>query len=112
MTVGDRYERLVVLRIFGQDAVVRCDCGSTTTKQRRDILAGRTLSCGCLRRQLSAQRLRDIAKGNVTFSDDVIKAVRSAPPTVTSVELAKVHGMTAQYAAMLRRGLWRKDIRP
>lgn len=35
--------------------VADCDCGETTVVERASVLAGRTKSCGCLRREVSRQ---------------------------------------------------------
>lgn len=63
---GQRFGRLVVLGIDSKyiapcgkrDAKWRCqcDCGKETTVIGRNLLSGRTRSCGCLHRELLSER--------------------------------------------------------
>lgn len=63
---GLRYGRLVALEPRGSDRhgyvrwLCRCDCGSETTVVSISLVAGRTKSCGCLARELTAAR--DVAR--------------------------------------------------
>lgn len=59
---GDKYARLTVLEEHGRsnDGKVlwkcRCDCGNITITTGRAIFYGRTRSCGCLMREMAAQK--------------------------------------------------------
>lgn len=59
---GQRFGRLQVVRFAGYDdrhlATWRCHCacGTTLTTSTSNLRSGRVQSCGCLRRELSAQR--------------------------------------------------------
>lgn len=61
---GRKYGRLLVLEragTSGQDGqrrtmwLCQCDCGNTTVVIGANLRAGMTRSCGCLRREISAQ---------------------------------------------------------
>lgn len=55
---GDRFGALVVVHYAGWRKgqqpkwACRCDCGAVVLCQRHNLLAGRTKSCGCLKRPL------------------------------------------------------------
>lgn len=60
--VGDRYGRLVGLEFHETRRnhahwLFQCDCGETTIANGAAVRAGRTTSCGCLHREVSAERL-------------------------------------------------------
>lgn len=61
---GTRFGRLSVVREVGRnkwrDRLVecRCDCGNTVVVALGKLKSGRTRSCGCLRSEASAERLR------------------------------------------------------
>lgn len=61
--IGERFRRLVVEGSAGRNAsrqavwLCRCDCGKRTTALADNIKRGRTTSCGCLRRELSVEKL-------------------------------------------------------
>ena len=79
---GQRFGRLVCLEIaepkvvkhFARDGVCtqktfvrwlcRCDCGNLHIAYANHLKAGTARSCGCLRRELAAARLREIGKRN------------------------------------------------
>ena len=42
----------------------QCDCGNFKTVGRNDLLSKKTQSCGCLRREISAQNISEISKNN------------------------------------------------
>lgn len=50
-TIGQRFERLVVMGREGRYALVRCDCGTEKRVQYCNLVTGATKSCGCLRRE-------------------------------------------------------------
>jgi hypothetical protein len=57
---GQRFGRLTVMRRLPQPdgrCECRCDCGAATLVDPRNLKSGNTLSCGCLMRELSAERL-------------------------------------------------------
>lgn len=62
--VGQRFGRLVALdreshrvgkRVYWW---CRCDCGEMVAVERRKLIDGTTQSCGCLRREVVAERNR------------------------------------------------------
>lgn len=66
MNVGDIFGRLTVLELIPghlqprrvrNRARVRCGCGAESIVRSSHLVSGNTLSCGCLRRELSAARL-------------------------------------------------------
>lgn len=51
---GQRFGRLVVLSASGKSRVCQCDCGNTITVENANVLkSGNTLSCGCLRKEIT-----------------------------------------------------------
>ena len=54
---GQRYGRLVVVRVATSDGVGRarwlcaCDCGGTAVYRRQVLIAGQATSCGCARKE-------------------------------------------------------------
>lgn len=60
--IGRKFGRLTVLGDGPRNVrrratwICRCDCGNEYVGQQSDIANGNTSSCGCLRRELSAQR--------------------------------------------------------
>jgi hypothetical protein len=61
---GMRFERLLVLFRVENDRhkqarfLTVCDCGREHVLNGSSLLSGRTRSCGCLKREVTAQRLR------------------------------------------------------
>lgn len=59
---GQRFERLVVVGMAGQDrwkaalCLCRCDCGAEKTVSSNNLRMGRVRSCGCLRSEESRAR--------------------------------------------------------
>lgn len=58
---GQRYGRLVAIqeqyRIGSRSYwLCRCDCGNEVIAEKHDMRLGCTRSCGCLRREMLAQR--------------------------------------------------------
>ena len=67
VTAGEIYGRLTILSqtrkvmpggTIRRAAECRCDCGTVTTVEIRDLKRGITRSCGCLSREKSAERGR------------------------------------------------------
>lgn len=59
---GERFGRLVVKRLVKHDGKGRkwwakCDCGRDAEVFQANLTQGRTRSCGCLKRELAAERL-------------------------------------------------------
>jgi hypothetical protein len=63
--VGDKVNYLTIQEIYTKDfgtyrkkvAVCLCDCGKETSPNLQDIKKGSTVSCGCHRNKVSAERL-------------------------------------------------------
>lgn len=55
---GKKFGRLTVLNddMGGSCCFCICDCGKTTITKKYSLTSGKTKSCGCLRREASAQR--------------------------------------------------------
>lgn len=62
--INQRYGRLIVIAEAGRDKgrnrlwECRCDCGSTIKARGFSLKSGRTQSCGCLMREVNAQRIK------------------------------------------------------
>ena len=60
--IGQRFGRLLVISEADRDKqqrvkwLCRCDCGVEKVVQGRDLRRGKTKSCGCLNREVSAER--------------------------------------------------------
>lgn len=68
--IGTRFSRLEVLEKLNvvKGCVTykcRCDCGKICIKKSTYLLQGHTRSCGCLRDEKTAERLKEIQKRNV-----------------------------------------------
>jgi hypothetical protein len=58
---GKRFSRLFVVSLFQRKPVYwecLCDCGNRLRVKPDRLKSGMTKSCGCLRKEMSAQRLR------------------------------------------------------
>jgi hypothetical protein len=61
--IGQRFERLLVISAAGKNKskkllwLCRCDCGVERIVAGNNLRSGDTRSCGCLNRQLAAERL-------------------------------------------------------
>ena len=58
-----RFGRLVAVRPFinnghGTEWLCICDCGKEIVTQRSNLRYGRTKSCGCLRREVTSERMK------------------------------------------------------
>jgi len=61
--IGQRFERLVVVKRLGtarghKEALVKCDCGAHKVIREDALRKSTEKSCGCLRRELAASRVR------------------------------------------------------
>ena len=56
--IGCCFGRLTVVNSEGQSCNCLCSCGNRMTTTRWKLIGGHTKSCGCLRSELSAERLR------------------------------------------------------
>lgn len=61
---GGRFGRLTVQDYAGRHNcnhywLCRCDCGTTATVERRQLVSGKTTSCGCYARELRLARMRE-----------------------------------------------------
>lgn len=58
---GQRYNRLVALRRHkNQQWLWQCDCGKQHVAQAAKVVAGHVKSCGCLRREVSTERIAHV----------------------------------------------------
>jgi len=60
---GDKYSRLTIIKEiekkqYNRQFLCKCDCGNETTVSSSQLLKGDAKSCGCLRREVTAQRNR------------------------------------------------------
>ena len=55
---GRRFGRLIVERMAARRARCKCDCGSIIVVPPSSLLDGKRVSCGCLSRERSANRVR------------------------------------------------------
>lgn len=59
LAIGSRFTRLVVEREASPGIYVcKCDCGTVRQIPRNNLTSGNTKSCGCLNRELAAERLK------------------------------------------------------
>ena len=63
---GQRFGRLTVIepdtpcdKEHGYRWIVRCDCGTTFSAYRHNLVTGLTRSCGCLRRETMKNNRRN-----------------------------------------------------
>lgn len=62
--IGQRFGRLVVLRVAGHDAArraryaCRCDCGRDVEIAAHSVIGGSSTSCGCRNREVASARLK------------------------------------------------------
>lgn len=84
---GQRFGRLVAIAFveYGANHAAlwncRCDCGAERIVTRTSLLQQYTRSCGCLRRERTAQRNRQrsrIERSDISVSAATIAKVRSA----------------------------------
>lgn len=68
--VGQTFGRLTVLREHAGPSIYgyrkwecRCSCGADAVVSGHNLRAGNTRSCGCLRREVSAERARQMHAG-------------------------------------------------
>lgn len=64
---GQRFGRLVVLRREYVDSrkawwLCKCDCGASHVVEGGRLRSGTTRSCGCLRAEIAAERMREIGR--------------------------------------------------
>lgn len=64
---GKRFGRLVVLRREYVDSrrawwLCKCDCGASHAVEGTQLRRGNTRSCGCLRAEIAAERMREIGR--------------------------------------------------
>jgi hypothetical protein len=71
LKIGERFGRWLVIGLpqyrasQGTLYPVRCDCGTQGLAQRHPLTSGKSKSCGCLDRELAAERARVMGKANV-----------------------------------------------
>ncbi|MCF8890638.1 HNH endonuclease [Priestia megaterium] len=69
--LGQRFGRLVVIEKSTNQAsngsfywICRCDCGNTKEVRRRNLIEGIAQSCGCLKSELTSNRMKQITGEN------------------------------------------------
>ena len=62
---GQRFGKLVAIRYYpekkhGRDSwwLCQCDCGNQMVTSRQSLIRGKTKSCGCIRNEMSTERLK------------------------------------------------------
>ena len=86
--IGHQYGRLCVVQRNPYDkniAVCECECGKVVNVRVGHILAGKTRSCGCLRKELSRSRCAENCK---QLYDDV-RAYKTNIKAITSTKRRK-----------------------
>ncbi len=93
---GARFNRLVVLAVFGAKRAVQCDCGESKQVAAKDLFHGRTGSCGCLQRELTAERSRQRNAVSVDTVSGRLTVVRMIAPALgrTQCEVVCTCGST------------------
>jgi hypothetical protein len=76
-TVGQRYGRLLVVRVNRQRIDCRCDCGTTRTVLLSNLRAGKTQSCGCLARAINSRVHRTHGESCATGNTPEYRAWRN-----------------------------------
>jgi hypothetical protein len=98
VTPGQRFGRLIVTspetrRGRHRAAECRCDCGEAVTVRLSHLVSGTTVSCGCLRRELSSQRGRtpEVLEHLAQLQQSL---ERRAIPAVTGAATLTTHGLS------------------
>lgn len=86
---GERYGRLVAVSLhperFGVEGqrkwLCQCDCGNTALVASRQLIQGRTRSCGCLSSETTAARNKAAARINIQYGSEFgrLTVISSAP---------------------------------
>ena len=68
--VGERFGRLIVVGEIEpikntRQFMCKCDCGNEKVVRIPDLLLGRTRSCGCLRKEISKERMSEDLTGQI-----------------------------------------------
>ena len=56
--IGQKFNRLTIIAQSGLSSTALCDCGGVITTTTYNIKSGRTSSCGCFRREVTAGNSR------------------------------------------------------
>jgi hypothetical protein len=62
VNLGDKFNRLRVLKQTGTTCKVRCDCGVIKAVPTSKMVVGRIKSCGCLKNELASKRITAMNK--------------------------------------------------
>ena len=106
---GRRYGRLTVLeRDFEKESQYnsrgstywrcQCDCGNIISTQRNSLLQGTTVSCGCYRKEKSAELLSKIS------SENYIDEIGNVYGKLTVIEKAEGNGIGAYWLGQCECG--------
>ena len=62
--LGKKFGRLTVIQEYGKDKngkvlwECQCDCGKKTVSLGSNLVRGKSLSCGCLKNELTSKRMK------------------------------------------------------
>lgn len=62
--LGKKFGRLTVIQEYGKDKngkvlwECQCDCGNKTVSIGSNLVRGKSLSCGCLKNELTSKRMK------------------------------------------------------
>jgi hypothetical protein len=78
--IGQRFNRLVITKVSEQDrtkVVCQCDCGREHVTRVNPLVRGRTKSCGCLNKELTAERSRSHGYTSASQTPEITKVYRA-----------------------------------
>ena len=97
--VGRRFGRLVVREFLGRTPnrcalyLCQCDCGGLTKVQGQRLTIGTTRSCGCFRREETAERSRSRAAARAVARAAALAAAPPAPRSQVRLRVASPYGL-------------------
>lgn len=71
ITIGTKYTRLTVISKTEKPKyfLCKCDCGAIKEVRKDHLYSGKTLSCGCLHKELSSARTDTLHKANIKHNN-------------------------------------------
>lgn len=115
-TVGLRFGRLIVVREYrGKEHIYvecKCDCGNIKSLRRYSLLAGDTLSCGCLQKEQLEKRQKDNKHIREKFQEKIIPCqyMIEREPYLVINKIVKLKKVGRNEAEKIYKD-WRKDYR-